>query len=169
LSVKVTSPITHMVSSAARGVLQTALGIWFFGDILTVNKTLSVGTILAGSIWYTWIKHVESTPPSSLGVALPLSSTSSSSSTPTELHHPPANPNMLEKGLNSLLAKVSSSRGGGGGKYQRVPVSKDTPDIDEFEDEEGEDVVFDADTEEMEMREKRFDSEGDLESGRRRV
>jgi len=74
---------------------------------------------------------------------------------------------MLEKGLSSLLAKVSSSRGGGGGKYQRVPVSKDTPDIDEFEDEEGEDVVFDADTEEMEMTEKRF--EGDLESGRRRV
>jgi hypothetical protein len=143
------------------------------------NKTLSVGTILAGSIWYTWIKHVESTPPSSLGVALPLSSTSSSSSTPTELHHPPANPNMLEKGLSSLLAKVSSSSsssswgmGGGGGKYQRVPMSKDTPDIDEFEDgEEGEDVVFDADTEEMgmEMREKRFDSGGDLESGRRRV
>ena len=36
LSVKITSPITHMVSSAARGVAQTALGLWFFGEILTV-------------------------------------------------------------------------------------------------------------------------------------
>jgi len=60
LSVKITSPITHMVSSAVRGVAQTALAIWFFGDILTVSKALSVSTILAGSIWYTWIKHVDS-------------------------------------------------------------------------------------------------------------
>jgi len=45
-------------------------------------------------------------------------------------------------------------------------MSKDTPDLDEFEEGE-EDVVFDADAEEMEMTEKRF--EGDLESGRRRV
>jgi len=60
LSVKITSPITHMVSSAVRGVAQTALAIWFFGDILTVSKALSLSTILLGSIWYTWIKHIES-------------------------------------------------------------------------------------------------------------
>jgi len=28
-----------------------------------VNKALSVGTILLGSIWYTWIKHIESITP----------------------------------------------------------------------------------------------------------
>jgi solute carrier family 35 (GDP-fucose transporter), member C1 len=33
---KVTSPITHMFSSAARSVLQTLLGVWVFGDLLTV-------------------------------------------------------------------------------------------------------------------------------------
>lgn len=35
LSIKVTSPVTHMVSSAARGVVQTLLSVWFFGDIIT--------------------------------------------------------------------------------------------------------------------------------------
>jgi GDP-fucose transporter C1 len=34
LSIKVTSPITHMFSSAVRSVLQTALGVYLFGDIL---------------------------------------------------------------------------------------------------------------------------------------
>lgn len=37
LSVKITSPITHMVSSAVRGVAQTGLGVWLFGDIITVS------------------------------------------------------------------------------------------------------------------------------------
>jgi GDP-fucose transporter C1 len=36
LSIKITSPITHMISSAARGILQSFLGIYFFGDIITV-------------------------------------------------------------------------------------------------------------------------------------
>ena len=34
LSIKVTSPITHMFSAAVRSVLQTALGVYLFGDIL---------------------------------------------------------------------------------------------------------------------------------------
>ncbi len=36
LSVKVTSPVSHMVSSAARGVLQTLVSVWFLGDKLTL-------------------------------------------------------------------------------------------------------------------------------------
>lgn len=36
LSIKVTSPVTHMISSAVRGVIQTFLGKWIFGDIITV-------------------------------------------------------------------------------------------------------------------------------------
>ncbi|KAG6841776.1 hypothetical protein C0991_007105 [Blastosporella zonata] len=42
LSIKITSPITHMFSSAARSVLQTLLGVWIFNDILTVsvNRTM---------------------------------------------------------------------------------------------------------------------------------
>jgi GDP-fucose transporter C1 len=35
LSIKVTSPVTHMISSAVRGVIQTFLGKWIFGDIIT--------------------------------------------------------------------------------------------------------------------------------------
>lgn len=35
LSIKVTSPITHMVSSAVRGVAASFLGVWLFHDIIT--------------------------------------------------------------------------------------------------------------------------------------
>lgn len=35
LSIKVTSPVTHMISSAVRGVIQTFLGKWVFGDVIT--------------------------------------------------------------------------------------------------------------------------------------
>jgi len=62
LSIKVTSPITHMFSSAARSILQTALGIRFFGDILTVNRAASIAIILVGTMLYTWAKSVESPP-----------------------------------------------------------------------------------------------------------
>ena len=35
LSIKITSPVTHMFSSAVRSVLQTILGVWLFKDILS--------------------------------------------------------------------------------------------------------------------------------------
>lgn len=35
LSIKVTSPITHMVSSAVRGVAASLLGMWLFKDIIS--------------------------------------------------------------------------------------------------------------------------------------
>ncbi|TFK53177.1 hypothetical protein OE88DRAFT_1734123 [Heliocybe sulcata] len=62
LSIKVTSPITHMVSSAVRGVLATILGVWLFSEIVTTGRAASIATILGGSIYYTWIKHLESLP-----------------------------------------------------------------------------------------------------------
>ncbi|TFK36993.1 hypothetical protein BDQ12DRAFT_686207 [Crucibulum laeve] len=62
LSIKVTSPITHMFSSAARSVLQTLLGVGIFGDILNVNRAASILVILGGTMFYTWAKSVESTP-----------------------------------------------------------------------------------------------------------
>jgi GDP-fucose transporter C1 len=60
LSIKVTSPITHMVSSAVRGVAAFLLGVWLFHDVVTTGRAASVALILAGSIYYTWVKHVES-------------------------------------------------------------------------------------------------------------
>jgi GDP-fucose transporter C1 len=62
LSIKITSPITHMFSSAARSILQTGLSIRFFGDILTVNRAASIGIILVGTMFYTWAKSAESAP-----------------------------------------------------------------------------------------------------------
>jgi len=59
LSIKITSPITHMFSSAARSVLQTLLGVWLFGDILTVNRAVSILVICGGTMYYTWAKNLE--------------------------------------------------------------------------------------------------------------
>lgn len=63
LSIKVTSPITHMFSSAARSVIQTMLGVWLFQDILTVNRAASILMILLGTMSYTWVKSIESAGP----------------------------------------------------------------------------------------------------------
>ncbi|KAF8899029.1 hypothetical protein BD779DRAFT_1666773 [Infundibulicybe gibba] len=62
LSIKVTSPITHMFSSAARSVLQTLLGVWIFNDLLNVNRASSILVILGGTMLYTWIKSNETAP-----------------------------------------------------------------------------------------------------------
>lgn len=35
LSIKITSPITHMISSAIRGVAASLLGMWLFKDVLS--------------------------------------------------------------------------------------------------------------------------------------
>ncbi|KAH9942960.1 hypothetical protein B0H21DRAFT_494952 [Amylocystis lapponica] len=64
LSIKVTSPITHMFSSAARSVIQTLLGVWLFNDLLTTVRAASIMVILFGSLFYTWLKmYVEQPPP----------------------------------------------------------------------------------------------------------
>ncbi|CAH1756475.1 11781_t:CDS:10 [Entrophospora sp. SA101] len=60
LQIKVTSPISHMISSAFRGVIQTVLGVAIFHDILTIGRVGSIGIILVGSCLYTWTKNYES-------------------------------------------------------------------------------------------------------------
>ncbi|KIM22890.1 hypothetical protein M408DRAFT_78318 [Serendipita vermifera MAFF 305830] len=59
LSIKITSPITHMISSAVRGILQSAMGVWVFGDIITTGRGTSILVILTGSMYYTWVKNEE--------------------------------------------------------------------------------------------------------------
>ncbi|KAJ7703796.1 hypothetical protein B0H16DRAFT_1638427 [Mycena metata] len=54
LSIKVTSPITHMFSSAAKGVIQTILSMWIFSDVLTRSRFYSIVSITCGTIFYTW-------------------------------------------------------------------------------------------------------------------
>ncbi|KAJ6487795.1 hypothetical protein C8R45DRAFT_256672 [Mycena sanguinolenta] len=59
LSIKVTSPITHMISSAVRGVVQSLLGVWYFEEIISNGRASSIAIVLGGSIYYTWVKHKE--------------------------------------------------------------------------------------------------------------
>ncbi|PPQ74351.1 hypothetical protein CVT24_000662 [Panaeolus cyanescens] len=98
LSIKVTSPITHMVSSAVRGVAASLLGMWLFHDIITTGRASSIFIILLGSILYTWIKHKES-----------QSSASSSRS-----HSPSPS--------SGQSSKNGSRRTSTGGVYERVKV-----------------------------------------------
>ncbi|KAJ6628009.1 hypothetical protein B0H10DRAFT_1993250 [Mycena sp. CBHHK59/15] len=59
LSIKVTSPISHMVSSAVRGVASSLLGMWLFHDVLSGGRIASIGIILVGSMYYTFVKYQE--------------------------------------------------------------------------------------------------------------
>lgn len=66
LQIKVTSPTTHMISSAVRGVyvscflslhrLQTFVAVLVFGDIITMGRGLGIVIILFGSSVYTFLK-----------------------------------------------------------------------------------------------------------------
>ena len=51
LSIKVTSPITHMVSSAVRGVAASMLGVWLFHDVIStyVHPLLPAQSVVASS------------------------------------------------------------------------------------------------------------------------
>ncbi|KAI8824924.1 uncharacterized protein EV422DRAFT_576169 [Fimicolochytrium jonesii] len=58
--INVTSPVTHVVSSAARGVLQIVLAAWLFNETVTSSRGWSIAIIIVGSGMYTWVKHRES-------------------------------------------------------------------------------------------------------------
>ncbi|KAH8921639.1 hypothetical protein BT69DRAFT_1221285 [Atractiella rhizophila] len=58
LSIQVTSPTTHMISSAVRGVLQTFLGAILFGEVVTSGRGMGIGFILAGSAVYVRLSHL---------------------------------------------------------------------------------------------------------------
>ncbi|KAG0294286.1 hypothetical protein BGZ98_001832 [Dissophora globulifera] len=59
LQISKTSPTTHMVSGAVRGVLQTLLGYFAFGDIITSGRLLGIVLILGGGALYTYAKDKE--------------------------------------------------------------------------------------------------------------
>ncbi|KAJ7592323.1 hypothetical protein C8J56DRAFT_742670, partial [Mycena floridula] len=44
---------------AARRVIQVALGVKIFGDVVNEQRVLSVLTISAGTLMYTWVKSRE--------------------------------------------------------------------------------------------------------------
>lgn len=63
LSIKVTSPITHMFSSAAKSVIQTLLAVLIFGDVLTKYRLGGIVLITLGTIYYTWTQSKARSPP----------------------------------------------------------------------------------------------------------
>ncbi|KAK4705995.1 solute carrier family 35 (GDP-fucose transporter), member C1, partial [Phenoliferia sp. Uapishka_3] len=71
LSIKVTSPVSHMISAAVRGVLQTFLGIWVFGDVVKAGRGFGIVAILAGSIFYVYTKSQEQQAAKSLPTQAP--------------------------------------------------------------------------------------------------
>ncbi|GAA6058166.1 hypothetical protein JCM3770_007038 [Rhodotorula araucariae] len=63
LSIKVTSPISHMISAAVRGVLQTFLGVWLFNDQVNSGRAFGIVFILTGSVYYVYTKSQEQSAP----------------------------------------------------------------------------------------------------------
>ena len=58
--IKVTSPTTHMVSTAARGVLQSLLAWSILKEELSTSRVVSLGIILSGTCLYAYAKELES-------------------------------------------------------------------------------------------------------------
>ncbi|KAI3642783.1 hypothetical protein MP228_012338 [Amoeboaphelidium protococcarum] len=56
LQIKLTSPLTHMVSSALRGVLQTILAVMVFNDVITAGRMAGIIFVIAGSAAYAYLK-----------------------------------------------------------------------------------------------------------------
>lgn len=56
LQIKVTSPTTHMIVTASRGVAQSALAVAVFGETVTSGRVGSMAMILSGSALYGWAK-----------------------------------------------------------------------------------------------------------------
>ncbi|KAG0257457.1 hypothetical protein DFQ27_005148 [Actinomortierella ambigua] len=59
LQISKTSPTTHMISGAVRGVLQTFLGYMVFSEVITFGRMAGIVLILAGGALYTWAKDQE--------------------------------------------------------------------------------------------------------------
>ncbi|CAB52714.1 Golgi phosphoenolpyruvate transmembrane transporter Pet1 [Schizosaccharomyces pombe] len=57
--IKVTSPVTYMISVSARSILQTLLAVAFLGETLYGNRIYGVILILVGTLLYTLAKEHE--------------------------------------------------------------------------------------------------------------
>lgn len=59
LQIKVTSPLTHTVASAARGVLQSIACYFVLGENINLQRGLGIGVTLTGTIMYSLTKTYE--------------------------------------------------------------------------------------------------------------
>lgn len=62
LQIHYTSPLSHTVSSAARGVLQTIAAHAILGEKLTIPRLVSISMVLVGTILYTVAKQLQASP-----------------------------------------------------------------------------------------------------------
>lgn len=69
LQLNLTSPITHQITTGARGVLQSIFSVVFLGESMPKPQVVSVGIILSGTVGYTYIKDVESRRPGGIAAA----------------------------------------------------------------------------------------------------
>ncbi|KAF7558557.1 hypothetical protein G7046_g5597 [Stylonectria norvegica] len=78
MQIEVTSPTTHMIVTAARGVAQSSLAIVLLGEVLTTDRAGSMGLILIGSGVYGWARdRYMQSKKDKAGDYLPLSNTES--------------------------------------------------------------------------------------------
>ncbi|KAI9341525.1 hypothetical protein DFJ73DRAFT_661754 [Zopfochytrium polystomum] len=113
LQIKVTSPVTHMISSAFRGVLQTGVAVWVFNDFVSTPRALSIALTLSGSAAYAWVRSSEARAAGEMDAVAPAA--------------PPPQ--------TGAAAKTEQQRrrfgfgggggGGGGGSWGRVPADRD--------------------------------------------
>lgn len=59
LQIKVTSPLTHTVASAARGVLQSIACYFILGENINLQRGFGIGVTLSGTILYSLTKTYE--------------------------------------------------------------------------------------------------------------
>lgn len=59
LQIKVTSPLTHTVASAARGVLQSIACYFILNESINMQRGLGIGVTLSGTIMYSLTKTYE--------------------------------------------------------------------------------------------------------------
>lgn len=71
LQIKVTSPVTHTVSSASRGVLQTLAAWMLLGEVITTSRSIGIGVTLFGSCLYSYLKAFEPSKVTSAADARP--------------------------------------------------------------------------------------------------
>lgn len=62
LQIKVTSPLTHVVASASRGVLQSLAAYFLLHEKINVARGIGIGVTLSGSILYSVVKNFEKKP-----------------------------------------------------------------------------------------------------------
>lgn len=57
--ISVTSPITHAIAAAARGVVHSLLARIIFHEVLSVGRAASISILTVGTILYCFIKNAE--------------------------------------------------------------------------------------------------------------